>query len=323
MAVLQMELQYVRGMKMKGIHKKGRVSRKKNTTLTIMALPAAVILFLFSYVPIAGLIIAFKDFRYDKGFLGSDWIGFKNFEFFFKSNDAWVVLKNTIGLNVLFIGITLVVSVGIALMMNEVRSRKMIKVTQTIMFFPYFMSWVVVGYLLYAYLHHDYGIINQMLKFFGLHSISWYARSEYWPFILTFMYAWKMAGYYSVIYYAGLMGIDDTYYEAAALDGASRWQMVWKITLPMLKGIIIVMVILQVGRIMYADFGLFFNLTRDQGALYATTDVLDTYIYRALRVTGDIGIGSAVGCFQAVIGFLLIMGSNLVVRKLDKDSALF
>ena len=191
------------------------------------------------------------------------------------------------------------------------------------MFFPYFMSWVVVGYLLYAYLHHDYGIINQLLQFFGLHSISWYARSQYWPVILTFMYAWKMAGYYSVIYYAGLMGIDDTYYEAAALDGASRWQMVWKITLPMLKGIIIVMVILQVGRIMYADFGLFFNLTRDQGALYATTDVLDTYIYRALRVTGDIGIGSAVGCFQAVVGFILIMGSNLVVRKMDKDSALF
>ena len=311
------------GIKMKEKRNRGRVSRKKNTTLTIMALPAAVILFLFSYVPIAGLIIAFKDFRYDKGFLGSDWIEFKNFEFFFKSNDAWVVLRNTIGLNVLFIGITLVVSVGIALMMNEVRSRKMIKVTQTIMFFPYFMSWVVVGYLLYAYLHHDYGIINQLLQFLGLHSISWYARSEYWPVILTFMYAWKMAGYYSVIYYAGLMGIDDTYYEAAALDGASRWQMVWKITLPMLKGIIIVMVILQVGRIMYADFGLFFNLTRDQGALYATTDVLDTYIYRALRVTGDIGIGSAVGCFQAVIGFLLIMGSNLVVRKLDKDSALF
>lgn len=311
------------GIKMKEKRNRGRVSRRKNTTLTIMALPAAVILFLFSYVPIAGLIIAFKDFRYDKGFLGSDWIGFKNFEFFFKSNDAWVVLRNTIGLNVLFIGITLVISVGIALMMNEVRSRKMIKVTQTIMFFPYFMSWVVVGYLLYAYLHHDYGIINQLLQFLGLHSISWYARSEYWPVILTFMYAWKMAGYYSVIYYAGLMGIDDTYYEAAALDGASRWQMVWKITLPMLKGIIIVMVILQVGRIMYADFGLFFNLTRDQGALYATTDVLDTYIYRALRVTGDIGIGSAVGCFQAVIGFLLIMGSNLVVRKLDKDSALF
>lgn len=297
--------------------------RKKNRTLTLMALPAAVLLFLFSYVPIVGLLIAFKDFRYDKGFLGSDWIGFKNFEFFFRSNDAWVVLRNTIGLNFLFIAMTLVVSVAVALIMNEVRSRNVIKIVQTIMFFPYFMSWVVVGYLLYAYLHHDYGILNQVLGFFGLHSISWYANSQYWPVILTFMFVWKNAGYYSVIYYAGIIGIDDTYYEAAALDGASRWQMVWKITLPMIKSLIIVMTILQIGRIMYSDFGLFYNLTRDQGALYATTDVLDTYIYRALRVTGDIGIGSAVGCFQAVVGFILIMGSNLIVRKIDRDSALF
>lgn len=302
---------------------KKTASTRKTITLTLMALPAAALLFIFSYVPIVGLIIAFKDYRYNLGFLGSEWVGFKNFEFFFKSNDAWRVLRNTIGLNALFIGITLIISVALALMMNEIRSRITIKVVQTIMFFPYFMSWVVVGYLLYAYLHHDYGLLNQILNFFGLESISWYARAQYWPFILTFMYAWKMAGYYAVVYYAGLMGIDDTYYEAAALDGASRWQMVWKITLPLLRSVIIVMVILQIGRIMYADFGLFFNLTRDQGALYAATDVLDTYIYRALRVTGNIGISSAVGCFQAVVGFLMIMGTNLVVRRIDKESALF
>ena len=290
--------------------KRRYAGRKKNRTLTLMALPAVILLFTFAYVPIVGLVIAFKDFRYDKGFLGSEWYGL-------------VVIKNTIVLNFLFISLTLVVSVIIALIMNEVRSRGVVKTVQTIMFFPYFMSWVVVGYLLYAYLHHDYGIINQLLSFFGLSDVSWYARSEYWPAILTFMYVWKMAGYYSVIYYAGIMGIDDTYYEAAALDGASRWQMVRKITLPMIKSLIIIMAILQIGRIMYADFGLFFNLTRDQGALYATTDVLDTYIYRALRVTGDIGIGSPVGCFQAVVGFILIMGSNLIVRKIDKDSALF
>ena len=280
---------------------KKTASTRKTITLTLMALPAAALLFIFSYVPIVGLIIAFKDYRYNLGFLGSEWVGFKNFEFFFKSKDAWRVLRNTIGLNALFIGITLIISVALALMMNEICSRITIKVVQTIMFFPYFMSWVVVGYLLYAYLHHDYGLLNQILNFFGLESISWYAGAQYWPFILTFMYAWKMAGYYAVVYYAGLMGIDDTYYEAAALDGASRWQMVWKITLPLLRSVIIVMVILQIGRIMYADFGLFFNLTRDQGALYATTDVLDTYIYRALRVTGNIGISSAVGCFQAVV----------------------
>lgn len=302
---------------------RGLAARKKNMTLTAMALPASVLLFIFSYVPIAGLIIAFKDFRYDKGFLGSKWVGFKNFEFFFKSNDAWVVLRNTIGLNLLFIGVTLVVSIAVALMINEIRSRVAVKLVQTIMFFPYFMSWVVVGYLLYAYLHHNYGIINQILQFFGMKSIAWYANSAYWPVILTFMYTWKLAGYYSVIYYAGLMGIDSSYYEAAALDGASRWQMVWKITLPLLRSIIICMVILQIGRIMYADFGLFFQLTRDQGALYATTDVLDTYIFRALRVTGDIGISSAVGCFQALTGFVIIMVSNFVVRKIDSESALF
>lgn len=304
-------------------NQRGLATRKKNITLTAMALPASILLFIFSYVPIAGLIIAFKDFRYDKGFLGSKWVGFDNFKFFFKSNDAWVVLRNTIGLNLLFIGVTLVISIAVALMINEIRSRIAIKFIQTIMFFPYFMSWVVVGYLLYAYLHHDYGIINQILQFFGLNSIAWYASSAYWPIILTFMYTWKLAGYYSVIYYAGLMGIDSSYYEAAALDGASRWQMVWKITLPLLRSIIICMVILQIGRIMYADFGLFFQLTRDQGALYATTDVLDTYIFRALRVTGDIGISSAVGCFQALAGFVLIMVSNFVVRKIDSDSALF
>ena len=203
---------------------KKRASTKKNLSLTIMALPAVIILFLFAYVPMGGLIIAFKDYRFDKGFLGSDWIGFKNFEFFFKSNDAWVVLRNTLGLNFLFIFCTLVISVIIALMLNEVRCRKLVKTTQTIMFFPYFMSWVVVGYLLYAFLHHNFGILNNIITFFGGEAVSWYARADYWPFILTFMYVWKFAGYNSVIYY-----------EAAEIDGASRWQMIWKIALPMIK----------------------------------------------------------------------------------------
>lgn len=297
--------------------------RKKDIILTAMALPAILILFVFSYLPMAGLVIAFKDFRFDKGFLGSKWIGFKNFEFFFKSNDAWVVLRNTVGLNFLFILVTLVCSVVVALMLNEIVSKRVVKVTQTIMFFPYFISWVVAGFLLYAFLQHDSGIINTMLKSIGADRILWYARAEYWPAIMVIMYAWKMVGYYSVIYYATLIGIDTSYYEAAAIDGATKMQMVFKITLPLLRPVIIIMLILQVGRVMYADFGQFFQLTRDQGALYSTTDVLDTYIFRALRVTGDIGIGSAVGFFQAVVGFVLITGTNLIVRKIDPDSALF
>lgn len=297
--------------------------RKKDIILTGMALPAIVILFIFSYIPMAGLIIAFKDFRFDQGFLGSDWVGFDNFKFFFQSNDAWVVLRNTIGLNFLFIVITLVCSVVVALMLNEITSKRMVKATQTIMFFPYFMSWVVVGFLLYAFLQPESGILNTLLAGLGMEKISWYTRAELWPTIMVISYVWKMIGYYSVIYYASLMGIDSSYYEAAAIDGASRWQMICKITLPLLRPIIVIMLILQIGRIMYADFGQFFQLTRDQGALYSTTDVLDTYIFRALRVTGDIGIGSAVGCFQAVVGFFLITGTNLFARKIDPESALF
>ncbi|MEG0048152.1 MAG: ABC transporter permease subunit, partial [Clostridia bacterium] len=295
----------------------------KNAALTLMAIPASITLFIFSYLPMVGLVLAFKDYRYNKGFLGSEWVGFKNFEFFFKSNDAWIVLRNTIGLNFLFILFTMLISVAIALLLNEIHNRRAIKTIQTVMFFPYFMSWVVAGYLLYAFLHHNYGIANNVITAFGGKPIAWYSKPEYWPFILTFMYVWKMAGYNSVIYYAGLMGIDTAYYEAAEIDGATRWQMIWRITIPMLKNIIIVMLILQVGRIMYADFGLFYQLTRDQGALYATTDVLDTYIFRTLRVTGDIGIGSAVGFFQAIVGFILIVSANAIVRKVDRDSALF
>ena len=304
----------------RGIH---GASRKRNRVLTVMALPGVLLLFTFAYIPIFGLVLAFKDFRYDKGFFGSEWVGFENFTFFFKSNTAWEVLRNTIGLNFLFIGGTLVVSVAIALLMNEVKSRGFTKVAQTIMFFPYFLSWVVVGYLLYAFLHHDYGIVNNVLRFFGHEGISWYSYPQYWPVILMIMAIWKGAGYNSIVYYAALMGIDDNYYEAAALDGANRWQMAFKISLPMIKGVITIMTILSIGRIMYADYGMILSLTREQGALLPTTDVLDTYILRALRVTGDTGVSSAVACFQAVVGFLLIMGANLVARRIDEESALF
>lgn len=306
--------------------KKGRGpkrSRKRNIILTVMAFPSLLFLFVFNYIPIGGLVIAFKDFRYDKGIFGSEWVGLKNFTFFFKSNDAWRVLRNTLGLNALFIAVGLVVALAIALMLNEVRSRRFIKSVQTILFFPYFLSWVVMGYLLYAFLQQNYGIFNQILAFFGKEGVNWYAKPEYWPFILTFVSVWKNAGYSSVVYYAALMGVDETYYEAARLDGASRWEMIWYVTLPLIRSVIIILLILNIGKIMYADFGMFFNLTRNVGTLLPTTDVLDTYIYRSLRLTGDIGISSAVACFQAIVGFVMIVAANLIVRRIDEDSALF
>lgn len=296
---------------------------RSNALLTGMAAPPALLLFIFAYLPMFGLVIAFKDFKVSKGIFGSDWCGLKNFKFFFESTDAWTVLRNTLGMNFLFIVLTLVVSVAIALMLNELRSRTSVKVIQTIMFFPYFLSWVVVSYMLYAFLNHNYGIINTVLGALGLPSVAWYSESKYWPYILTFMYVWKNAGYNAIIYYASIMGIDETYFEAAAIDGATRRQMTWKITLPLLRKIIICMVILQIGRVMYADFGLFYQLPRDMGALFSTTQVIDTYIFRTLRVTGNIGVSAAVGCFQAVVGFVLIMSANGIVRKIDRDSAMF
>lgn len=297
--------------------------RKNGLTLTCMALPPALFIFVFSYLPMLGLVIAFKDFKVSKGIFGSEWCGLKNFKFFFQSTDAWIVLRNTIGMNLLFIALTLVVSVAIALMLNELRSRRTVKTIQTIMFFPYFLSWVVVSYMLYAFLNHNYGIINTVLSALGLPPVAWYSESKYWPWILTFMYIWKNAGYNAIIYYASIMGIDESYYEAAAIDGATRRQITWRITLPLLKRIIICMTLLQIGRVMYSDFGLFYQLPRDMGALFSTTQVLDTYIFRMLRVTGNVGVSAAVGCFQAVVGFILIMTANGVVRKIDRESAIF
>lgn len=303
--------------------KRPRRLRKKDWALVGMSAPTAIMIFVFSYLPMLGLIIAFKKFNISKGILGSDWAGLENFKFFFKSTDCWIVLRNTIGMNFVFIFATLIVSVAIALILNEIKSRTKVKIVQTIMFFPYFVSWVVVSFMLYAFLNHNYGIINSVLSALGLKTIEWYSQAEYWPFILAFVYIWKNAGYNSVIYYASIIGIDETYYEAAAIDGATRRQATFKITLPLLKSVIICMVLLQIGKIMYSDFGLFYQVPRDIGALYATTNVLDTYIFRMLRVTGNIGVSAAVGLFQAVVGFVMIMTANLTVKRIDEESALF
>lgn len=297
--------------------------KNRTLTLTLMALLPALVIFIFSYMPLPGLVLAFKDFKVSKGVFGSDWVGWQNFEFFFKSNDAWKVLKNTVGLNFVFIFLTLILSVAVALMLNEIRSKAAVKIVQTIMFFPYFVSWIVTTYMVYAFLNHNYGILNSVWDFFGWEAPPWYSRPEYWPYILTIVHLWKNVGYNSVVYYASIMGIDETYYEAAALDGANRWQMMWHITIPNLKKIIICLTTLAIGRIMYADFSLFYQVPRNMGALLPTTDVIDTYIYRAFRVSGNIGLGAAVGCFQAVVGFILIIVANAIVRKIDKESAIF
>lgn len=302
-------------------HRSKRI--KKNSSLLIMSLPAVIAIFLFNYLPMIGIVIAFKKFRADKGIWGSKWVGLDNFKFFFTSQDAWRITRNTVGLNFIFIVLCLIFSVVFAIMLNEITKRAFVKFYQTVFFFPYFLSWVVVGFMLFSFLNSNLGILNNFLGRFGVEAINWYNKPSYWPGILTFSYIWKNVGYFSVIYYAGIMGINNEYYEAAAIDGANRLQMIRKITLPLLSPIITIMVLLQIGKIFYADFGMFFFLPRNIGTLYATTDVIDTYVYRALRVTGDIGMASAVGFYQSIVGFLLVILSNWLVRKFNEDNALF
>lgn len=301
---------------------KNRPKKKMNWGLGFLALPGVLFLLAFSYAPLFGLIIPFKNIDYAKGIFNSDWAGFDNFKFFFSSQDAWRITRNTVLLNFMFIAVTLFLAVVFSLALFEL-GRRQVKLYQTCTFVPYFVSWVVASYILYAFLSPDMGVIPNMLESMGMDIPNFYNSPEYWPGILLFSYVWKNIGYMMLLFYATLMGIDTTQFEAAAIDGANKFQIVMKISIPFLVPTIILMALLQIGKIFYADFGMFYFLTKDSGTLYATTDVIDTYVYRALRVTGDIGMASAVGLYQSIVGFVLVLGSNLVVRKINRDSALF
>lgn len=293
-----------------------------NWNLLILAVPGLVFLAAFYFIPLFGLVLPFKRLDYSKGLFGSDWVGFKNFEFFFKSSDAWRITSNTLLLNFLFITINLVLAVFLALILFEM-TRTRVKIFQTCMFVPYFISWIVASYVLYALLNPQTGMICHMLREAGRTVPNFYNEKKYWRAFLVISYVWKNVGYHTLLYYTTLMGMDSSYVEAAAIDGANKRQIMLHISLPYLKPVIILMTLMAIGKIFYADFGMFYFLTRDSGPLYAVTDVIDTYVYRALRVTGDIGMSSAVGLYQAVVGFILVLTSNIIVRKIDKDSAMF
>lgn len=301
---------------------------KLERELILLALPGAIWFLIFSYIPMFGVIIAFKTFRVTgNGFihdlLNSQWVGFKNFEFLFASSDAWTITKNTVGYNCIFIILGIVLPVCIAIGLNELLNKKLAKAYQTAMFLPYFLSWVVVSYCLYAFLSNDKGFINQVLVSFHMDKVMWYAEPKFWPFILIFMSQWKGIGYGSVVYLAALAGIDKTYYEAAMIDGATKWQQIKFITLPMLKPVITILFILSVGRIFNADFGLFYQLPRDTGALYSVTNVIDTYVFRGLMNMGEIGMSAAAAFYQSVVGLILILLSNYIVKRIDNENSLF
>ncbi|EMG29413.1 ABC transporter permease [Listeria fleischmannii] len=293
-----------------------------------MCLPGFIWLIIFFYIPVLGNVVAFKDFHYAAGgfiesLKESPWVGFDNFKFLFSSDNAYLITRNTVLYNVAFIVLGLIVAVMIAIIMSELRSKKLIKVYQTSMLLPYFLSWVVISYFVYAFLSPDKGLLNSLIVANGGEAISWYTEPKYWPYILIFMGIWKGVGYNSIIYFATIMGIDPTYYEAAQMDGASKWQQVKNVTLPQLVPLITILSILAVGNIFRADFGLFYQIPRNSGALYEVTSVLDTYIYNGLTSTGDIGMAAAAGLYQSLVGFVLVVGTNLIVRKFDPESALF
>jgi putative aldouronate transport system permease protein len=271
-----------------------------------------------------GLFIAFKNVNFTKGLFKSDWIGFKNFEFLFKSADAFIITRNTILYNIAFIIITTVVAVLVAILLNEIRNKIVLSLYQSLILLPYLISMIVVSYLVYAMLSMDTGFLNKtILPALGLKEIMWYAEAKYWPVILTFVHTWKGFGFLSVIYFASIVGISEEYYEAAELDGATRWQQVKLITVPLIKPTIITMTMLAIGRIFYSDFGLFYQVPMNSGALYPVTDVIDTYVFRGLLQLGNIGMSSAAGMYQSIVGFICVLLANYAVRKYSAEDAMF
>ena len=316
--------------------KKPAVVKRRNkwtrddTELTILALPTTIWYILFCYLPMFGIILSFKDFKIvqDSNFLvsllSSDWVGFENFEYFFGLRDFPMILRNTVCYNLVFIVLDIVLPVGLAIMISNIYSKRMSKVYQTLMFMPHFMSWVVVAYFVYAFLVTDKGLANAFIKLLGGKPINWYFEPDVWPAILIFMHVWKTIGYSMVVYLASITGIDTSLYEAAVLDGASKWQQARYITLPSLQPIIIMMFILAVGRIFSSDFGLFYQVT--QGAKQPLTPVVATFdvkIYQMLNsAVTSLGKTSAASMVQAVVGCITILTANAIVRKVDKGSAL-
>jgi len=305
------------------LNKKKKIKLRTVLPVYLMMLPGAVYLLFNNYIPMAGIVIAFKKIDWSKGILSSEWSGFDNFVYLFKTKDAFIMTRNTVLYNALFIVLGIVCSVTAAILLNEISS-KMKKMYQSLILLPYLMSMVIVSYLVYALLSNETGFVNNtILKAMDLDPVNWYQEKKYWPFILTIVNIWKSVGFSSILYLATIVGISPEYYEAARLDGAGKWQQIKGITLPLLKPTIITLFILSVGGIFRSDFGLFYQIPRNSGILYSVTQTIDTYVYRGLMQQGNISMSSAAGVYQSVVGFILILAANWIVKKVDRDSSLF
>ena len=312
--------------------KTGRKRKKRLTKsdrqLYSLALIPVLIVFVFRYMPMGGLIIAFKNYKFSRGIFGSEWVGLANFEIFFKSNVFVQLVRNTLFNNILFILFGTAASLLVAILLFEVKRRSATKVFQTLMITPYFMSWVIVAYMAYAILNPSYGYLNQLLALLGIQGPDWYSKPNAWPGILTVTYVWKNVGMDSVVYYAALMGLDTSLFEAAEVDGANKLQRTLHVVLPSMLSLISILTILKIGNIFRADFGLFYTVTQDgaSGNLYQTTNVIDTYIFRTFRENAagnSYGLTTAVGLLQSVVGMVTVLLTNWGAKKIDPDIALF
>ena len=296
---------------------------KNNKVLLAMTLPAVIYIIMFSYIPMFGIIIAFKDYNYRSGIFGSKWVGLKNFEFLFKSGDLYVILRNTIGYNIVFILLGIALAVALAVLYDALGKSRLIKLNQTLSILPHFLSIVVIGYFVNSFINTDKGLINQFLTSMGEEQVNWYSEPKYWPYILTFVKMWMTVGWNSVIYFSTIKGFNSDYFEAACVDGATWWQRIRHITLPLLKPTIIVLLIMSIGGIMSSGIDLFYIIPRNSGALYSVTSTVDTYVYNGLLKSSNMGMTSATSVFQSVVEFILVVITNAVVRRVSPEDSMF
>lgn len=303
--------------------KKKNKGLTKSSPLLLIALPGIVYLLINNYLPMFGVFLAFKDYNYVKGIFGSDWCGFENFKYLFKQ-DAFIIVRNTLLYNAAFIILGTIAAIFVAILMCELGTRSRVKFFQSALLLPNLLSWVVIGFIGFAFLNSDTGFINNtIIKMFGGNEVAWYTTPKYWPVILIIVFLWKNVGYSSIIYMASIAGIDKSIFEAAKIDGATKLKQIRHITIPMLKPTVIILTLMAVGRIFYSDFGLFYQVPMNSGALYDVTQTIDTYVYHGLMELNNVGMSAAAGLYQSVIGFILVIAANAIVRKVDNDNALF
>lgn len=296
---------------------------KKNKTLLLMLLPAVLFFFIFSYLPIAGIVVAFKSYNFKGGIFGSPWVGLDNFKFFFMSGQAFIVTRNTVLYNLAFIFVNTVLQIAMAIFLSEIKNKYFKKITQSLMFLPYFISWVIVGVISYNIFSFEHGTFNSILKFFHIAAIDVYSKPLAWVLIIIIFCAWQGLGYGTVLYLAAIMGIDTEIYEAAEIDGANIFERIRYITLPSLVPTITILTLLAVGTIFRGNFDMFYQIIGNNGTLFNATDVIDTFTVRALLQTNEVGMAAAAGLYQSVFCFITIMVVNTAVKKHDEDNALF